>query len=139
MIDGNVSFWLSIIATVMAIYAICQTNINIEFNQFQIILNLYSSLKDLEKDLFKYQVDGEFESAILYEFTQEAICNHYEICCIHYLRRSINRKLFRDLFKANIIRIVNNKDYKMFFYPEDKSKYDYCNVLKVYSKFMDNI
>lgn len=138
MIDGNTSFWLSIIAAIMAVYAIFQTNRNIEFNQFQIILNLYSSLNIIEKDLFKYQVNGEYESEELYEFTQESICNHYEICCTHYLRWSINRKLFRELFKENIINIVEHPNYTIFFYPEIEGKYNYCKIMEVYKEFTKN-
>jgi len=97
---------------------------------------MYSELKDLERDLVKYQADSNDENYDLYVFTQESICNHYEIFCAHYLRRSINKDLFKDLFKDNIIRTIENPNYKMFFYPETKEKYNYCKVLEVYDEFI---
>lgn len=133
--DSVFYFLISVLSLAVAIYAISQTNKNIEFNQYQIILSMYSELKDIERDLVKYQVGSKHADYRMFEFTQEAICNHYEIYCAHYLRKSINSDLFRDLFKANIERTVENHDYAMFFFPEDKSKYDYCKVLEVYNEF----
>lgn len=128
------NFALSALSLLIAIYAVSQTNRNNEFTQYQIILSMYSELKDIERDLVKYQTGSMSEDFELYEFTQESICNHYEIFCAHYLRKSIDKELFKDLFKENIIRIVENPDYKMFFDQEKKDKYNYCKILSVYKE-----
>lgn len=135
MNNGNSIFLLSVLSIIIASYALIQSNKNIEFIQYQIIMNMYSNLQDLERDLFKYRAGSYEESLGMYELTQEIICNHYEIYCTHYQRKSINKRLFKDLFSANIIRIVNNLDYADFFNRLDKSKYDYCEILKTYDEF----
>jgi len=129
------SFIISVLSLCVAIYAISQTTKNLEFAQYQIIMNMYSELKDIERDLVKYQEGSVNESYQLYEFTQESICNHYEIFCAHYIRNSINKELFQDLFKDNIIRTVENPDYEMFFKPDKKGNYNYCKILEVYDEF----
>lgn len=58
--------------------------------------------------------------------------NHYDRACRLYLEDKIDRKSFKNEYKAEIKNIVENKNYKRYFNPK---KVRFKGVVKVYKKW----
>ena len=93
-----ITFGLSILSLVVADYSVPLSNKAEEYSQFQIIMNMYGNIASIDRDLVKYGDGSKEADQKLYRQSKEQMLNHYEIYCLHYLRSSIDQKIFEQLF-----------------------------------------